>query len=489
MPPAHARPARRPVALIPFGAVVLGLPTVLRPGSTLAQVTYTVTFCLFVVLAWAGVRAQPRGRPAYALVAGGLTAWLAGDLLYALLTRVFGEFDGVSPGDVLWIAGYPLIATGLLLMTRLRAAGRLRESLLDGLAMATVVASLFGQFLVLPAVVGEGFTLDVLTGAFYPFGDVLLFAAAVLLVLAPGDRRGPTRYLVAALTLTFLGDVVITVLSERLPEFDTARLDAVLLLANGLLVAALRHPRAGQLTAARAADERLHPARVVFLGIAMLAMPALTHLRVSATAAERWASLTATVILSVIVLIRFTLVVRDQERVRATLAHRATHDRMTGLVNRSELHARLDLALRRDPPAGLLAVYLDLDGFKSVNDRYGHAAGDAVLVEVAARLRATLRPADTVARVGGDEFVVVPADVHDARSAAALAARLDRIVRTPVRYRDAVLEVGVSIGTAFAGDLDRPDVDALLAAADAAMYRTKAVRRAAAPTAAPAPVS
>jgi diguanylate cyclase (GGDEF)-like protein len=162
---------------------------------------------------------------------------------------------------------------------------------------------------------------------------------------------------------------------------------------------------------------------------------------------------------------------------------------MTGLVNRPELHARLELALRPDPPAGLLAVYLDLDGFKLINDRHGHAAGDAVLVAVAERLRAAVRPGDTVARVGGDEFVVLAGDPHDAGSAAALAQRLDRTVRMPVRYRDTELTVGVSVGTALAGDLDRPDVDAMLAAADAAMYRTKAARRTAAPDPAPAPVS
>jgi diguanylate cyclase (GGDEF)-like protein len=372
---------------------------------------------------------------------------------------LFGEFDGVSPGDPLWIAGYPLVAAGLIRMVRLRAPGRLREALL--------------------AVAGATFSVEVVAAAFYPFGDVLLFAAAAMLVLAPGDRHGPTGYLIVALTLTFAGDVVISVVSAVWPDVDTGRFDAVLLLANALLVAALRHPRADRLTTAHVTGERLHPARVVFLGVALLAMPALAELRTSATAAQKWASLAAMATLSVIVLIRFTLVVRDQERVRADLAYRAAHDRMTGLVNRPELHTRLEAALRSGRP-GLLVV-LDLDGFEPINDRYGHAAGDAVLVEIAARLRAAVRPGDTVARVGGDEFVVVPGDAHGPESAAALADRLDRLVRAPIRYGSGTLTVGVSIGSAFAADLAHPDADAPLAAADAGMYRAKAARRTAAP--------
>jgi hypothetical protein len=247
--------------------------------------TYTIAFCLIVGVAWLGVRSRPGpAARAHAWMAAALTVWLAGDLLYTVLTWRFGELGDVSAADVLWILGYPLLAGALIRMTVLRAPGRLREGLLDGLAMATVVAALFVQFMILPAV-ADGPTLAALAGAFYPFGDVLLFASAAILVLSPGDRRGPARYLVAALALTFLGDVSLSAMPEVFPGFDEGRLDALLLLANSLFAAALWHRHADRLTRSPATDdERLHPGRVVFLGISLLALPALADLRASGTA-------------------------------------------------------------------------------------------------------------------------------------------------------------------------------------------------------------
>jgi diguanylate cyclase (GGDEF)-like protein len=472
---------RLPTVAVPAVAALLGLPTVVAPGTTVAQVTYTVAFCLIVGVAWLGVRSHAGpATGAHALMAAALTVWLAGDLLYDVLHWWLGGLGTVSAADVLWISGYPLLAAALIKMTRLRAPGRLREGLLDGLAMATVAAALFVQFMILPAV-ADGLTLEGLIGAFYPFGDVLLFATAAILVLAPGDRYGPTRYLVAALTLTFLGDVGISVLASVFPDFDAGRLDGLLLLANSLLAAALWHPHADRLTRSHAADdERLHPARVVFLGVALLALPALAGLRMSGAVIDRVTLMAAMMAVTVIVLIRFTLVVRDQERVRRDLAHRATHDQLTGLVNRQELHARLSGALERRTAgsAGPVVHFLDLDDFKVINDVYGHAAGDLVLAGIAERLRAEVRRDDTVARLGGDEFVVLtegdPAEGDPAEGDdEPLAERLRRAVTVPLRYLGHDLTVGVSIGTASAAGREAPTADELLAAADAIMYREK----------------
>jgi diguanylate cyclase (GGDEF)-like protein len=461
--------------VIPAFAVVLGVPTVVAPGSLLAEATYTVAFGLIVVVAWLGVRARS-GPPARAgaWMAAALTVWLAGDLLYSFLSRRVDDLGDVTACDALWILGYPLLAISLVRMTRLRAPGRLREGLLDGLAMATVMAALFVQFMILPAV-SDGLTLAALAEAFYPFGDVLLFATAAILVLSPGDRSAPTRYLVAALTLTFLADVSISALPNYFADFDDSRLDAVLLLSNSLFAAALWHPAADRLTRAQtSADDRLHPARVVFLGVSLLALPALADLGASGDVLNDVLLLTAMIALTVIILIRFTLVVRDQERVRRVLAHRATHDQLTGLVNRQELHRRLTAGLRERTAGetGPMVHFLDLNGFKLINDAYGHAAGDFVLAEVAARLRSEIRSEDTVARLGGDEFVIVTGG-HDG----SLAERLRRAVTTPLCYQGCELTVGVSIGVAAAAALPAPTADSLLAAADVNMYHEKTETR------------
>lgn len=157
------------------------------------------------------------------------------------------------------------------------------------------------------------------------------------------------------------------------------------------------------------------------------------------------------------------------------LAIRALHDALTGLPNRDLLLDRLDVALSRlDRGAGAVAVlFLDLDGFKRVNDDLGHEAGDVVLVEVARRLRASLRPADTLARFGGDEFVAVAADIDDPAVAGALVERLTRCLDEPIELPDgATASVGVSVGLALAADGSRAGDD-LIREADTAMYLVK----------------
>ena len=165
------------------------------------------------------------------------------------------------------------------------------------------------------------------------------------------------------------------------------------------------------------------------------------------------------------------------------LVFRASHDPLTGLPNRDQVLAHLRTALARLARTGapVAVLFLDLDRFKPVNDRYGHAAGDRVLVQVANRLGHQMRATDIVGRVGGDEFLVV----CDAGETATLVDRLRHAVRSPIQLGADSVSVGVSIGVAVAGmpvggDLDAT-ASALVARADAAMYEDK--RRRAATTA------
>jgi diguanylate cyclase (GGDEF)-like protein len=156
---------------------------------------------------------------------------------------------------------------------------------------------------------------------------------------------------------------------------------------------------------------------------------------------------------------------------------RALHDPLTGLPNRLLLLDRLEQALRRaerargDAGAGLLAV--DLDGFKRVNDRHGHAAGDALLRLVGRRMAAALRRADTVGRLGGDEFAAVLPDLARVGEGAALGARLLAACQRPAAFGDVVLHPRLSVGLAVSPGHAR-EAGALLACADAALYRAKA---------------
>lgn len=158
---------------------------------------------------------------------------------------------------------------------------------------------------------------------------------------------------------------------------------------------------------------------------------------------------------------------------RARLHHLASHDQLTGLPNRSALTERLHdaLAAARRRQSSVSLLYCDLDGFKDVNDRHGHLAGDAVLKVVAERLLTATRAGDTVARMGGDEFVILLED-GDPRAAQALVSRVQRALGEPIALGNGEqATVALTVGTATADGSS--DVDDLLGRADAAMYAAK----------------
>lgn len=157
----------------------------------------------------------------------------------------------------------------------------------------------------------------------------------------------------------------------------------------------------------------------------------------------------------------------ERKRYEAELARRAIHDPLTDLPNRAHLLEWLGTALASGP-VGVL--FVDLDSFKAVNDRLGHAAGDRLLVRVARLLQSCVRPGDLVARLGGDEFVVALPGVADPRAATAVARRILAGFATPGTLAESGVGVGVSIGIAL-GATEPPD--GLLRRADEALYAAK----------------
>jgi diguanylate cyclase (GGDEF)-like protein/PAS domain S-box-containing protein len=164
-----------------------------------------------------------------------------------------------------------------------------------------------------------------------------------------------------------------------------------------------------------------------------------------------------------------------RKNVEEELAHRAFHDSLTGLANRALFHNRVQHAIDRAARSGSdpAVIYLDLDGFKRVNDSLGHSAGDILLREVSNRLRDAVRPGDTVGRLGGDEFaVLIEESARPTADAEVVAERIIRMIATPIDVGSGEVTVSASIGIAT-GDADR-SCTALLRNADIAMYKAKA---------------
>jgi diguanylate cyclase (GGDEF)-like protein/PAS domain S-box-containing protein len=166
--------------------------------------------------------------------------------------------------------------------------------------------------------------------------------------------------------------------------------------------------------------------------------------------------------------------ITQRRQAEETIKHMATHDSLTDLPRMPLCRDRLEMAINaaRRNEAMVGVIFLDLDGFKGVNDGYGHEAGDEVLREVARRMRSVLRDTDTVARIGGDEFLLIAAELRSVDNAAEIARKLIARIGEPIALQELRLRVGASLGIAlYPGDADT--VDELVRLSDQAMYEAK----------------
>lgn len=174
--------------------------------------------------------------------------------------------------------------------------------------------------------------------------------------------------------------------------------------------------------------------------------------------------------------LREALVAQNKELRRAAeaLEYQALHDPLTGFGNRRLFKLRMEhaISLARRSGKGLAVLLIDLDKFKRINDRFGHAAGDTVLLEAARRLAQTCRTADTLCRLGGDEFVLLMETVVSEDGVQIFADRIEAALMQPIALDDTDVTVGASIGVAITRSASI-DVDRILNIADRAMYRVK----------------
>ena len=486
--------------LLVAACALLAVPTALDPATGWAAVSYLLALTLVVAaLCWGTAHLRAAERRPWLLFAAAAGCWLAGDLAQRVPRVGTLLVGGVGPADVCWLASYPLLVAAVGALMRARGLPRelVREIRLDVLVVTAAAGVVAWHLIVTPQLAGGDPVPTVVVNTLYPLGDVVIFGLALALVMAPG-RRGPAAHLlIACLGLSLPADLLMSLLPQAAPGFDSDRLDALLLLINALLGAAALHPGRAELTRAVRTGEHqvMDRWRVLLLGSSLCTVALAAA--VSGNGTDRLPAVAAGVVISLTVLLRFYRVVRDREAAEAELVHQARHDQLTGAANRALLMERLSATVRRGASDGydVVLIFLDLDGFKRVNDTWGHPVGDEVLRTVTRRISALVRPVDTVARVGGDEFVVLCYGLGE-EHAVALGTRLREAVRQPIELGPALLQVGASVGvlSAVAASCDGADeclraADEMLRRADSAMYEAKRVGggvRAARPTLGPA---
>jgi len=432
-----------------------------------------------------GVRVhRPTRRGAWFALAASQALWVLGDITGTVQAALAPTEAFPTLADVGYLAGYPLLALSLYLLTRGRRPRRDLQSALDTLTVTVGLYLLCWVLLARPIFAEyQDSWLAAVLGAAYPLLDLGIIAMLVALVVTPGTHTGSLRLLCIAVALVMVGDTAVSALG--LLSFDsTYRIDFIWLLSYLLVGAAALHPSIYGLSAPAAAGRpRLTGRRQIATALAVLVAPGtLAAEHVLGVAMDIWAVVLASVVMSLLVVARMNLVVHqivaandNRDRAQRELAHEAAHDSLTGLANRAQALTLISGSLSRAQRSGAMVglLFVDLDGFKAVNDTYGHRAGDEVLCAVALRMQEAIRNGDLVGRLGGDEFVVLLEPVVDEVSAVVVAERLVAEVARPVILSSGQqVSVGASVGVAISQD-GQQDPDALLVEADIAAYRAK----------------
>ncbi|WP_433204674.1 putative bifunctional diguanylate cyclase/phosphodiesterase [Dactylosporangium sp. CS-047395] len=426
-------------------------------------------------LAWAaGPRLHDvRPRRPWRLLTAAALFFLAGIVVRALV--IAHPYPLGQLGDAFSICGFGLFIAGMAVF--LNRWGINRHALLDGLIVCIGAAITSALLFVLPAIAisGRPALVSVLAGG-YPTLDIVLLLLGVNMAFTTAVRQRSFQFLGAMILLIFAGDLGYAIIGRHGELTGSRLLDLPFLVAFTIGGAAALHPTAKALAQATPLPiQAWSPARMLIIGPAVAAPFLLTVLLPHETPLSRWILGAGGAAIVALLLVRASDAVQSHAAAQRRFEHQATHDPLTGLPNRRLLQLMVERRLTERGTGDVWMFYLDLDGFKLVNDSWGHPAGDRLIVEVGARLRHALPAEATVARVGGDEFVVVQRCTEP--EAMAGARRIMECVERPLLVvgggegPTAEVVVGASMGIVRA---DRHDTaEALMRDADTAMYQAK----------------
>jgi diguanylate cyclase (GGDEF)-like protein len=469
-----------------LGVLVCAVYPFLGKETGASTAVYLAVGASGVVAMLVGVRAnRPELSAPWYVLAAGVACLVVGDALFAWYDarHVDAPFPGVP--DLVYLTAYPLLFLAIGLVVRATTSMRSGAAWLDagmwtGGAVVAAWEPLLEPFVRDPELSLTGR----LTALAYPGMDLVLLLLVVHQLSSRGFRGTTHRHLLVSLTGLLVADLLFGVRSLHGTYRSGELTDLGWIVSYvGLGVAAL-HPRMTELTVRTGRPEPSTQRRTLALAVPAMAPPLLLLYLVvdgDLQGDVAGAVLVATTAAAIFILsalrgrglfveLRFREAVleatlHERERLAEELKSRATRCDLTGLVNRTGFLELVTGALDSNDP--MAVGLLDLDDFKGVNDTLGHDAGDALLVEVAARLRGAVGPRDVVGRLGGDEFaILLRGDVGET------ATRLVRVLGAPLVLDGQELRVEASLGVVERSD--RSSLSDLLRRADVAMYAAKA---------------
>ena len=477
---------RRPRPFDVFGAVA-GL-IVLVYLLDLSDAVSSICFALLALGTVGAVLVAPRlhhlrrALP-WRLVAAGCVAFCVGATLRPLAQDAEGVVQALP--DLFTVPGYVLTAAGMVTLFDLGLKALDVHAMADGVIVALGAAMVAVTFLALPAaqIPGRPAWLAVLA-ALYPVFDVLLLLILVQIAFTRRTRYVSFRLIAVCLAFLFAGDTGYAVIGRSGQLVGPHWLDGLFAVGYLALGLAALHPSATLLATSETVHIQAWSRSRLALLVPALAVPSVVMLVDGAALRTRITLATGAALIVAALVVRSVAAVHGYARSQEVFRHQATHDALTGLPNRTLLAELLDEALtaarRRptvQPGARTHLLFLDLDGFKLVNDSWGHDLGDELLLAVAERLVDCTPDGATVARIGGDEFLVALLSQTDDRAGERLADVLLDRMRHPFRLSLTEVIITTSVGVALSEVDGSSTADSLIGDADTAMYRAKAAGR------------
>ncbi len=346
-------------------------------------------------------RAVKSERWAWLLLGFGILSWAAGEIYWTAFITTDPAPPYPSPADALYLAFYPLAYAGIALLIRARAHELDWRLWTDGLIAALGTAALGTAFVFdFVAERTTGTPLQVATSLAYPLGDIAMLAMIVAVIALTGWRPGRTwSLLLAGLATQVVADIAYTLHSVDGVALAANWIDPIYLISAIFLGAVLWRPTAATIPASGQIDDRRELMVPGLFAAVMIGLFAMQYFSTtSGLATVLWAATMVAVIVRLAISVRENKVLLDQVQT----------DPLTGLGNRGRMQVdleRLCASATVEEPASLL--FLDLNGFKQLNDTFGHPIGDEILAQLGQRLRDSVGEDGTAYRIGGDEFCVL----------------------------------------------------------------------------------
>ncbi len=422
--------------------------------------------------------AQPRLRSAWRLLALASVFYLAGDVAQTIY-ELSGPLPFPSVADGFYLLFYPLILCGLLRFPGGRRDLGARVRLMLDLAIVAIGGAAVVMYVVLGPTVAQSGPDPLQSGISiaYPVGDMVLLVGlgSVLLRRTAVSSARALQFFAGGLLFFVAADLVYGYIQLHSTYQGGDPVDSLWMIAIALFAVAGAAQTTPLATTEVIAEDQPHhaswaPYIAVAIGFGLLLFNE-RHQRLLPDASL----VIAAVLLATLVSVRQFLAQRDLLHTQGRLTYQSLHDALTGLPNRALVVDRAEqmLARARRSRTPVAALYVDIDGFKHINDSFGHATGDELLSVVAARLSGIVREADTVGRLGGDEFVVLLEDHTLDAGPELVAERMCQVLGQPIDLQGTkgrTVSVTASIGIALG---QRDSADDLLRDADFALYEAK----------------